>query len=77
MTNNDTPNMTAQSWQKHYDKIEYLDPSYNVFCDLGMDYDADWTNCYYDECIIKTGMKNPKIFHVVFITIYTSMSHKF
>lgn len=53
--------LNAVIGQKYADKINYLDPSYNVFCN--MNYREAFNDAFYDENIIKASFKKPKIFH--------------
>ena len=47
--------------QQYSDLINYLEPSYNVFCN--MDYEQHFNDAFYSEEIIKKSFKNPKIYH--------------
>ena len=47
--------------QQYSDLINYLEPSYNVFCN--MDYDQPFNDAFYNEEIIKNSFKKPKIYH--------------
>ena len=47
--------------QQYSDLINYLEPSYNVFCN--MDYEQPFNDAFYSEEIIKKSFKNPKIYH--------------
>ena len=56
----DQDTLNAVIGQKYSELINYLEPSYNIFCDI--DYNC-FDNAYYSEEIIKNSFKNPKIYH--------------
>ena len=47
--------------QKYSNLINYLEPSYNIFCDI--DYEQPFNDALYNEEIIKKSFKNPKVYH--------------
>lgn len=47
--------------QQYPDLINYLEPSYNVFCN--MNYDETFDDAFYNEKIIKESFVKPKIYH--------------
>lgn len=47
--------------QEYTDRISYLDPSYNVFCQP--DLNIEYNNAFYSQDVIKKALKNPKIYH--------------
>ena len=57
----DQDTLNAVVGQQYSNIINYLDPSYNVFCD--MDYSVPFDDAYYPEEVIKESFKNPKIYH--------------
>lgn len=52
--------MNAVIGQQYSDLINYLEPSYNIFCDIDYNY---FNDAFYNEEIIKESFKNPKIYH--------------
>ncbi|WP_432632232.1 glycosyltransferase family 8 protein [Brachyspira sp.] len=57
----DQDTLNAVIGQQYSDLINYLEPSYNVFCN--MDYDQPFNDAFYNEEIIKNSFKKPKIYH--------------
>lgn len=53
--------LNAVIGQKYSNLINYLEPSYNVFCDI--DYEQPFNDAFYSEKIIKASFKNPKVCH--------------
>ena len=53
--------LNAVIGQKYSNLINYLEPSYNVFCDI--DYEQPFNDAFYNEEIIKASFKNPKVYH--------------
>ena len=47
--------------QKYSNLINYLEPLYNIFCDI--DYEQPFNDALYNEEIIKKSFKNPKVYH--------------
>lgn len=59
----DQDTLNAIIGQQYTDKIEYLAPEYNVFCDLGIN-SVKWSkNAYYPVKLIEKSIKKPKIYH--------------
>ena len=57
----DQDTLNAIIGQKYSNLINYLEPSYNVFCDI--DYEQPFSDAFYSEKIIKASFKNPKVYH--------------
>ena len=57
----DQDTLNAIIGQKYSELINYLEPSYNVFCN--MNYEQPFNDAFYNEEIIKKSFKNPKIYH--------------
>ena len=53
--------LNAVIGQKYSELINYLEPSYNIFCDI--DYEQPFNDALYNEEIIKASFKNPKVYH--------------
>ena len=56
----DQDTLNAVIGQQYYDLINYLEPSYNIFCDI--DYNC-FDNAYYSVETIENSAKKPKIYH--------------
>lgn len=59
----DQDTLNAIIGQCYRDKVQYLSPEYNVFCDPGINHIKKWDNAYYKENTIIKAIKKPKIFH--------------
>ena len=57
----DQDTLNAIIGQKYSNLINYLEPSYNIFCDI--DYEQPFNDALYNEEIIKKSFKNPKVYH--------------
>ena len=57
----DQDTLNAIIGQKYSNLINYLEPSYNIFCDI--DYEQPFNDALYNEEIIKVSFKNPKVYH--------------
>ncbi len=55
--------LNALCGQKYRNKVEYLPPEYNVFCDPGINKIRNWKNAFYPKEIIKKSLKSPLIYH--------------
>lgn len=53
--------LNAVIGQKYSELINYLEPLYNIFCDI--DYEQPFNDAFYNEEIIKVSFKNPKVYH--------------
>ena len=58
----DQDTLNAICGQKYSDKMVYLDPSWNVFCDMNYDIDT-YFKAAYSHYSIRQGFANPRIYH--------------
>lgn len=57
----DQDTLNAIIGQAHFDKLIYLHPAYNVFCNIH--YQFPYDNAYYDNNIIVEAFEHPKVYH--------------
>ena len=57
----DQDTLNAILGQAHRDKLEYIDPAYNVFCDI--DHKQNYNDAYYPEKKIAAAFERPMIYH--------------
>lgn len=58
----DQDTLNAVCGQKYADKMYYLDPSWNVFCDMNYDVDV-YFKAAYSHYSIRQSFVNPRIYH--------------
>ena len=58
----DQDTLNAVCGQKYSDKMVYLDPSWNVFCDMNYDVDT-YFKAAYSYYSIRQSFANPRIYH--------------
>lgn len=58
----DQDTLNAICGQKYSDKMVYLDPSYNVFCDMNYDVNTYFKTAY-SHYSIRQSFQNPRVYH--------------
>ena len=58
----DQDTLNAICGQKYSDKMVYLDPSYNVFCDMNYDVNT-YFKAAYSHYSIRQSFQNPRVYH--------------